>query len=227
MRVSCKVIEDLLPLYIDGVCSEESKKMIKNHLGQCHDCKVMCKSLKKDINIEQTEIDKNLESIKPFKKLKMKKNLSIVSTVVAVVLIFSLVLVFIYGYSPKDPMDSVLVPVDFEGGDLQAISEKLFDDYLRYHKSYKVDMFERIRDYDISLVIAEGERNAGQYRFTVEYSVKLRSKIGPEVGPYKEGNHWIAGNGDIDGNWIRDSYAFVTVVAEEGHYRIVAIGTGP
>lgn len=26
--ISCRIIEDLLPLYVDDVCSEESKKLI-------------------------------------------------------------------------------------------------------------------------------------------------------------------------------------------------------
>ena len=29
MKENCKVIEDLLPLYHDGVCSEESKEFVE------------------------------------------------------------------------------------------------------------------------------------------------------------------------------------------------------
>lgn len=32
MEKGCRVIEDLLPLYVDGICSEESKKMIEEHI---------------------------------------------------------------------------------------------------------------------------------------------------------------------------------------------------
>ncbi len=39
MKYPCDLIQDLLPLYHDGVCSEESKKAIENHLSECSACK--------------------------------------------------------------------------------------------------------------------------------------------------------------------------------------------
>ena len=39
MSYSCEMIQDLLPLYLDGVCSEESKKAIEQHLAECSGCK--------------------------------------------------------------------------------------------------------------------------------------------------------------------------------------------
>ena len=39
MKYPCSLIHDLLPLYHDGVCSEESNKVIENHLSECSSCK--------------------------------------------------------------------------------------------------------------------------------------------------------------------------------------------
>lgn len=39
MSYPCEMIQDLLPLYLDGVCSEESKKAIEQHLAECSGCK--------------------------------------------------------------------------------------------------------------------------------------------------------------------------------------------
>jgi predicted anti-sigma-YlaC factor YlaD len=39
MNISCEIIEDLLPLYHDGVCSNESKAMVEEHLAECENCK--------------------------------------------------------------------------------------------------------------------------------------------------------------------------------------------
>ena len=36
---SCNIIYDLLPLYIDGICSEESRKLVDKHLNECPACK--------------------------------------------------------------------------------------------------------------------------------------------------------------------------------------------
>ena len=41
MKYDCAVIQDLLPLYIDGICSEESRKIIEEHLNECTSCKTM------------------------------------------------------------------------------------------------------------------------------------------------------------------------------------------
>lgn len=39
MKYLCNVVKDLLPLYCDGVCSDESKKMVEEHLEECSPCK--------------------------------------------------------------------------------------------------------------------------------------------------------------------------------------------
>ena len=39
MKASCKIIQDLLPLYCDEVCSEESKQTIEQHLQECEKCR--------------------------------------------------------------------------------------------------------------------------------------------------------------------------------------------
>ena len=39
MKYPCGLIQDLLPLYIDGVCSDESKAAIEQHLPECSSCK--------------------------------------------------------------------------------------------------------------------------------------------------------------------------------------------
>ena len=39
MKYPCSLIQDLLPLYHDGVCSEESNKIIEAHLSECSSCK--------------------------------------------------------------------------------------------------------------------------------------------------------------------------------------------
>lgn len=37
-RIPCNVNRDLLPLYVDSVCSEESKAMVEEHLAGCRNC---------------------------------------------------------------------------------------------------------------------------------------------------------------------------------------------
>jgi len=38
-ELACEIVRDLLPLYVDGMVSDVSKKGIENHLEHCTDCK--------------------------------------------------------------------------------------------------------------------------------------------------------------------------------------------
>lgn len=38
MKENCEIIRDLLPLYIDNICSEGSRKMVDDHLANCPEC---------------------------------------------------------------------------------------------------------------------------------------------------------------------------------------------
>ncbi len=37
--MNCNLVKDLIPLYIDGCCSEESKKIVEEHIENCKSCK--------------------------------------------------------------------------------------------------------------------------------------------------------------------------------------------
>lgn len=39
MNISCDIIRDLLPLYHDGVCSEDSRRAVEEHLTHCEGCR--------------------------------------------------------------------------------------------------------------------------------------------------------------------------------------------
>ena len=39
MKVTCKVIQDLLPLYVDGVCAPDTAALVEEHLASCPACR--------------------------------------------------------------------------------------------------------------------------------------------------------------------------------------------
>ena len=41
MKLNCNVIRDLLPLYADQICSDESRELVKEHLAECGDCSAL------------------------------------------------------------------------------------------------------------------------------------------------------------------------------------------
>lgn len=55
MNLSCKVIEDLLPLYVDGVCSKESAEAVEAHLSQCAACRGALTALQNANDVAKAE----------------------------------------------------------------------------------------------------------------------------------------------------------------------------
>ena len=48
MKYNCKVIQDLLPLYTDGICSDVSAQIVEEHLKECASCEKIAKELQDD-----------------------------------------------------------------------------------------------------------------------------------------------------------------------------------
>jgi predicted anti-sigma-YlaC factor YlaD len=68
MKVSCEIVKDLLPLYIDNICSKESSLLIEEHLKECDDCRRDMENMKKELPVEV--IVENLEEAKRIKKIR-------------------------------------------------------------------------------------------------------------------------------------------------------------
>ena len=48
MKMSCNIIEDLLPLYVDDMVSEDSRKLVEEHLKECPACRKMQEEMVKE-----------------------------------------------------------------------------------------------------------------------------------------------------------------------------------
>lgn len=68
MKVSCKIIEDILPMYYDCVCSEESATLVEEHLKECPGCSQFLADLHDEIDISNKPID----DMKPLEGIRIK-----------------------------------------------------------------------------------------------------------------------------------------------------------
>lgn len=74
MSYPCEMIQDLLPLYLDGVCSEESKKAIELHLAECSGCKAFY-TIMEETGITQVQAhnpDRERQKAASFQAVKRK-----------------------------------------------------------------------------------------------------------------------------------------------------------
>lgn len=82
MDKKCEVIQDLLPLYVDEVCSQASKEMVTEHLKICSHCNNICQQLRYDTNEEFLNEEKNGIVERYSRKLKNKRIRAVVLAVI-------------------------------------------------------------------------------------------------------------------------------------------------
>lgn len=93
MELTCKVVEDLLPIYYDCVCSDESAALIESHIKECPNCSRTLIALQCEVEIPKLNVDdrKPLDGIE--KKWKSNKRTYLLKgiciTLTALVLLFT------------------------------------------------------------------------------------------------------------------------------------------
>lgn len=66
----CDVVRDLLPIYVDDVCSDESRRIVSEHLESCAECRQFYENMSKHIESEVS--DTELDSKQAFRAIKKK-----------------------------------------------------------------------------------------------------------------------------------------------------------
>lgn len=99
MKLSCGIIRDLLPLYEDEVCCEESREQVEEHLAECAECRALLEKFKiPDISllpeeeILLAEEEKRIRRI--FRRLKRRWRLSLAVLLLIIPLVYAGVLLY-------------------------------------------------------------------------------------------------------------------------------------
>lgn len=94
-KISCSIAKDLMPLYMDGVLSEETTEVMKVHLESCENCRKEYEIMEQEWYLPST-VKLQEENKKMLKELKSQiKRKRILTGVVAV---FLAAMVFASGY---------------------------------------------------------------------------------------------------------------------------------
>ncbi len=87
MKMKCEVIQDLLPLYCDHQASQESCKLIEEHLEECESCRKLYEAIAEPEVLTTDFIKKNLSELEPLRKLKNETRLKIIFAVFITVIV--------------------------------------------------------------------------------------------------------------------------------------------
>lgn len=86
-KKECKVVQDLLPNYIEKLTNEETDKYIKEHMNGCEECKKILDDMQNELKVSKPQIDKR--EVKYLKKYRRKLRIlaMILLTIVAIYII--------------------------------------------------------------------------------------------------------------------------------------------
>lgn len=182
-KKNCDLVKDLLPLYADGICSEESRKTVAEHIAVCDSCRSELTKMQTEINISE-KADEDISIIKRIKrKIIIEK---IIIAVASVVVLAAILVPFAFNvsndYSPlnyekNNLAENVYIEED-ESGKLWLVRTGLAEEsvldfgfraagtegrncvWLRSDKTPEVSLNDAE---EVEIVVSLGERNIIHY----------------------------------------------------------------
>lgn len=111
-KYSCDMIQDLLALYHDGVCSADSREAVEQHLAECEKCRETIKLLG-DTELEDKITEQAGEIVKKH-KIKQRRKIVVIIAVAVTVL---LAVVFFWVIKPRIEFNNLICELLPEAGE--------------------------------------------------------------------------------------------------------------
>lgn len=109
-KISCPVIRDLLPLYVDEVVSKDTKNMVEAHLQHCEACRREYDMMKRDVVIPTENKASILKKMN--KKWRNKKFMISFASVFATLVILFGVFVYVAYHEKVVPYSKGLIEIN-------------------------------------------------------------------------------------------------------------------
>lgn len=89
MKLNCAIVKDLLPLYADDLCSDETTEAVRAHLAECDDCRRAYEAGTVAVTPAETADE---TPVKPFRKVRrvITKRVAIIAACVTLVAAISI-----------------------------------------------------------------------------------------------------------------------------------------
>ena len=97
--MNCNVFRDLLPAYLEGLCSSETGKLMEEHAAQCEECRKQMQQLEwaQKEEVREPEWEMSIEPLKKVRKRIKHKNIALVFVTVLLVGLLVITGVLTYG----------------------------------------------------------------------------------------------------------------------------------
>ena len=81
MKITCDIVRDLMPLYVDDVCSDDSRKLLEDHINHCSKCQNELAAMKDPI--ECPPLSEVGDSKTPFSKIRKKVRIKMIAAIIS------------------------------------------------------------------------------------------------------------------------------------------------
>lgn len=197
--MKCSVIRDLLPSYIDGVCSQDTTEIVEEHLQSCEECR-------KTLNMMQQQLkpmpilpeEEMMKAKMPFQAIKKKVRIQLLAAIVVTAMLT------VIGYQVVQNVGSVhnvFFPqirttvnftsnmekwerLSFDGKEYLVFDSIFFKKVITNHANNEADLVLRIKDADGNILIDHLEifpgRSAdlGALKNNEKYIVEMKGQAG-------------------------------------------------
>ena len=85
MNISCNIIKDILPLYVEDIVSEDTRVLVENHINDCIYCKKEFEEMREPKNIP---IDTNTDTFKSIRNKLFREKLKVIIFSITVTIFF-------------------------------------------------------------------------------------------------------------------------------------------
>lgn len=136
-KIKCTIIQDVLPLYIDEVVSQDTKEMVDEHLQSCDKCQKEYESMKQDLYIPVENKDSLFNNIS--KKWRKKKVIvSIISILVTTIILIG-VFLYVFYYETVIPYSEDLIKIERQN-DNQLVSHYFGESYAGFNGTHPMPL---------------------------------------------------------------------------------------
>lgn len=179
MKLPCDMIQDLLPLYHDGVCSQVSRTLVEEHLKECPDCSGALQVIQTDLQMPKLEADE----AKPLKSIRRRWTRK--TWITGLMIGFA---AFFGWYQLTQASNVMLTPEDYEITNVLELSNGMY--YLEYRILYDYNgicaNLRRTEDGCVYLhearpILARRDEEKGMLRNEVIDPANHRTDMGTEI----------------------------------------------
>lgn len=125
-KINCNVIGDLLPLYADDVVSEDTKRVVEEHLAECEECRETLNTIKNEIEKKIHEKTASAERSALWAAKKKLRKKRIITAIISGMIGATLMILTVFF------LRNIRIPIKYDAKDFSVKIEEEYDEEVLY-----------------------------------------------------------------------------------------------